>query len=182
MFAGDEEALHQSLRRLGELIGVLEANPEAAASKSARELVSLILDLHSIGLAKLTAILTNEDGGASTIARLIEDDQVRAMLLLHGLHPDDLETRVHRAIERLRPHLGVHGLRVEILDIARGVVKLRLHASGGAAAKASTLLTLPSVIEDAIVDAAPDVDEVLIEGLNPGSGAAAINAAEDHRP
>jgi hypothetical protein len=178
MSAGDEQRLDRSLRRIEELIGVLEADPEAAASVSARELVSLILDLHSIGLAKLTAILTNEDGGASTIARLVEDDQVRAMLLLHGLHPDDLETRVHRAIERLRPHLGVHGFRVEILEIARGVVRLRLNASAGVAAKASMLLTLPSEIEDVIVEAAPDVDEVIIEGLDLGGGVTAANTAE----
>jgi Fe-S cluster biogenesis protein NfuA len=178
----DKQGLHQSLRRLEELIGVLEAQPEAAASESARELISLILNLHGLGLAKLMAILTKAEGGATTIAQLIEDDQVRAMLLLHGLHPDDLETRVHRAVDRLRPHLGVHGLRLEILEIARGVVQLRLKVTGGAAVKASTLWTLPGEIEDAIVEAAPDVDRVVIEGLDLRSGVAAVNAGEDHRP
>jgi Fe-S cluster biogenesis protein NfuA len=104
------------------------------------------------------------------------------MLLLHGLHPEDLETRVHRAIDRLRPHLGVHGLRVETLEINRGVVQLRLNASGGIAVKASTLLTLPGEIEDAIVEAAPDVDKVVIDGLDLKGGVTAVNAGEARRP
>ena len=178
----DKQGLDQSLRRLEELIGVLEAHPEAAASESARELISLILNLHGLGLAKLMAILTKAEGGATTIAQLIEDDQIRAMLLLHGLHPDDLETRVHRAVDRLRPHLGVHGLRLEVLEIARGVVQLRLKVSGEAAVKASTLWTLPGEIEGAIVEAAPDVDRVVIDGLDLRSDVAAVNAGEDHHP
>jgi Fe-S cluster biogenesis protein NfuA len=182
MSARNKQGLDQSLRRLEELIGALEAHPEAPASESARELISLILNLHGIGLAKLMAILAKAEGGAATIARLVEDDQVRAILLLHGLHPDDMETRVHRAIDRLRPHLGVHGLRIEILEIARGVLRLRLSASGGIAVKASTLLTLPGEIEDAIVEAAPDVDKVIIDGLDLTGSIAAVNAGQDGRP
>src|SRR5215470_14300847 len=179
MASGDKQELDRALRRLEELIGVLEAHPEPAASRSARELVSLVLNLHGIGLAKLTSILVKSDAGAASIARLIEDDHVRAMLLLHGLHPDDLETRVRQAVERLRPHLGVHGIRVELLGVARGIVQLRLHPSDGVAVKASTLLTLPGEIEDAIMEVAPDVDKVLIEGFEPPGGLVAVNAGRD---
>jgi Fe-S cluster biogenesis protein NfuA len=182
MSSSDKQGLDQSLRRLEELIRVLEAHPDAPASESARELISLILNLHGIGLAKLMATLTKAEGGTTTIARLVEDDQVRAMLLLHGLHPEDLETRVYRAIERLRPHLGVHGLRVEILGIDRGTVQVRLKASGDVAVKASALLTLPAEIEDAIVEAAPDVDKVVISGLDIRGGVAAVNAGADRHP
>jgi hypothetical protein len=168
--------LNQALRRLEELIRVLEANPAAAACQSARELVSLVLNLHGIGLAKLIAILTKSEGSAACIARPVEDDNVRAMLLLHGLHPDDLEIRVRRAVERLRPHLGVHGIRVELLGIASGIVQLRLQPSGGVAAKASTLLRLQGEIEDAILEAAPDVDKVLIDGFDLPGGVAEVNA------
>jgi Fe-S cluster biogenesis protein NfuA len=177
MAADDRQELVQALRRLEELIVALEAHPEAAASVSARELVSLVLNLHGIGLAKLMAILAKSEGGAASIARLAEDDNVRAMLLLHGLHPDDLETRVVRAVERLRPHLAVCGIRVEILGITRGIVQLRLHPSGGIAVKASILLTLPDEIEDAIVEAAPDIEKVLIDGFHLKGGVGAQNMA-----
>jgi Fe-S cluster biogenesis protein NfuA len=108
----------------------------------------------------------------------VENEQVQAMLLLHGLHPDDLETRVRRAVDRLRPHLGVHGLRLHVVEIASGIVRLRLHGSGAAAIKAPLLWTLPGEIEGAVVEAAPDVEKVLIDGLDLAEPAAEVRAAE----
>jgi hypothetical protein len=103
---------------------------------------------------------------------------VRAMLLLHGLHPDDFETRVRQAVDRLRPHLGVYGLRLDVVEIARSTVRLRVHGSGAATIKAPLVWTLPGEIEDAVVEAAPDVDRILIDGLDLQEAAAAARAAE----
>ena len=58
MATAERQELNQALRRLEQLVGVLETNPEQAVTQSARELVSLVLNLHGIGLAKLLAILT----------------------------------------------------------------------------------------------------------------------------
>lgn len=174
--AADDD-IDQSVRRLEELIAALDAHPDPTAREPARELVALVLDLHGIGLAKLMAILAREPGSASTMARLVEDDQVRAMLLLHGLHPEDMETRVRKAVDRLKPQLGVLGLRLDLVSIERGVVRLRVLSGDGPAPKASLMLTLPEEIEDAIMAAAPDAEDVLIEGLQP-QGSFAANAAE----
>jgi hypothetical protein len=135
--------------RLEELIRALDAHTNPAAKETARELLTLVLDLHGMGLAKLMGIATTAEGGTAILARLVDDEQVRAMLLLHGLHPDDLKTRVRRAVDRLRPHLGVHGLRLDVVEIASGTVRLRLHGSGAATIKAPLLWTLPGEIEDA---------------------------------
>jgi hypothetical protein len=167
-----------ALRRLEELIRALDAHTDPAAKETARELLTLVLDLHGMGLAKLMGIVTTAEGGTAVLARLVDDEQVRAMLLLHGLHPDDLETRVRRAVDRLRPHLGVHGLRLDVVEIASGTVRLRLHGSGAATIKAPLLWTLPGEIEDAVVEAAPDVEKILIDGLVPQEAAAAVRAAE----
>jgi hypothetical protein len=40
------------------------------------------------------------------------------------------------------------------------------------------LWTLPGEIEDAVVEAAPDVEKILIDGLAPQDAAAAVRAAE----
>ncbi|MDQ6869003.1 MAG: NifU family protein [Pseudomonadota bacterium] len=178
MSAGNREDPQQALHRLEELIRALDGHTDPAAKETARELLTLVLDLHGIGLAKLMGIVTTAEGGTAILARLVENEQVQAMLLLHGLHPDDLETRVRRAVDRLRPHLGVHGLRLDVVEIARGTVRLRLHGSGAATIKAPLLWTLPGEIEDAVVEAAPDVEKILIDGLVPQEAAAAVRAAE----
>ncbi|MGO9232710.1 MAG: hypothetical protein ACLP4V_00940 [Methylocella sp.] len=178
MPTGNGEDAQQALRRLQELIRVLDAHPDPAAKETTRELLALVLDLHGIGLAKLMGIVTAAEDGTSILARLVEDKQVQAMLLLHGLHPDDLETRVRRGVDRLRPHLGVHGLRLDVVEIANGTVRLRVHGSGAAAIQAPLLWTLPGEIEDAVVEAAPDVEKILIDGLDRLGVAAAVRAAE----
>jgi len=178
MSTGNGEDPQHALNRLQELIRVLDAHPDPAAKETTRELLALVLDLHGIGLAKLMGVVTTAEGGTSILARLVEDKQVQAMLLLHGLHPDDLETRVRRAVDRLRPHLGVHGLRLDIVEIASGTVRLWVHGSGGAMIKAPLLWTLPGEIEDAVVEAAPDVENVLIDGLDRLGAPAAVRAAE----
>jgi Fe-S cluster biogenesis protein NfuA len=165
MAKSEGETLREGLRRLEELIVSLDSYPDPAASEPARELVSLVLDLHGIGLAALMAIVAKADRDGAILAQLVENEKVRAMLLLHGLHPDDLETRVRRAVERLRPHLGVHGLRLEVAGIDKGTVRLSLWGDGGAVADGPLLWSLPGEIEAAIVETAPDVEEVVIEGL-----------------
>jgi len=178
MSTGHCEDPQHALNRLQELIRVLDTHPDPSAKETTRELLALVLDLHGIGLAKLMGIVTVAEDGTSILARLVEDKQVEAMLLLHGLHPDDLETRVRHAVDRLRPHLGVHGLRLDVVEIASGTVRLRVHGRGAAMIKAPLLWMLPGEIEDAVVEAAPDVEKVLIDGLDRLGVAAAVRAAE----
>ncbi len=178
MSARHGEEPQQALNRLGELIRALDAHHGTAAKETARELLALVLDLHGIGLAKLMGIVTAAEGGTAILARLVENEQVQAMLLLHGLHPDDLETRVRRVVDRLRPHLGVHGLRLDVVEIASGTVRLRLHGSGAASITAPLLWTLPREIEDAVLEAAPDVEKIMIDGLVPKEAARPIRPAK----
>jgi hypothetical protein len=178
MTAGNGEDPRQAVNRIEELIRALDTHPDPAARETARELLALVLDLHGIGLAKLMGIVAAAEGGTAILARMVADKQVRAMLLLHGLHPDDFETRVRQAVDRLRPHIGVHGLRLDVVEIARRTVRLRVHGSGATTIKAPLLWTLPGEIEDAVVEAAPDVDRILIDGLDLQEAAAAARAAE----
>lgn len=173
--SGEEKREQEAaLRRLEELIGALDEHPDPAAREPARELVELVLDLHGVALAKLMGVVAAAEGGTAILARLAEDDQVKSMLLLHGLHPERLDVRIRKAVERLTPHLGVHGLRLEVVEIAKGTARLRVRPGNGGTVKASLLWTLPSEIEDVIVEAAPDIEKVVIEGLDaPGAVAMA---------
>jgi hypothetical protein len=183
--SGNEKREQEAaLRRLEQLISALDEHPDPAARNPARELVELVLDLHGVGLAKLLATVAAADGGATILARLADDDQVRSLLLLHGLHPEDLESRVRKAVDRLRPHLGIHGLRLEVAEIVGGVARLRVYQSS-VAVNASLLWSLPGEIEDAIIEAAPDIENIVIEGLDMPSAVAMARASarrgEDER-
>lgn len=163
MSGGDKRDVDAALRHMEDLIEKLDQLGDPAGRGPARELVEVILDLHGVALARLLSVVASADGGSTILARLAEDDRVQPLLLLHGLHPDDMETRVRRAAERLTPHLGVHGLRLEVEQIANGTARLRMLPSNGATVKPSLLWTLPMEIERAIIEAAPELDEVVID-------------------
>lgn len=148
--------------RIEQAIGALDALSDPRAREQAKELVQVVLDLHGAGLARALELLsTAGEAGQKILDCLADDEQVRGLLLLHGLHPHDLESRVERAVEKMRPFLGTHGLRLEILAASEEMVRLQLH--GDWQGKAAN--TLKQDIETAILDAAPDVETVEVEGL-----------------
>ena len=138
------------LRGVGERIEtLLEASSSGGvvARERAEELVRLVADLYGGGLARMMDILY--DLGALTdevLAGFAADDLVASLLLVHGLHPDDVGTRVERALDTVRPYLGSHGGDVELLGITdAGVV---------AAAAARHLRRLRVVVGDHVVGGA----------------------------
>jgi Fe-S cluster biogenesis protein NfuA len=91
------------------------------------------------------------------------DDLVSSLLLLYGLHPLDLPTRIFQALEKTRPYLHSHGGNVEFVRLSdAGAVTLRLGGSCNSCAPSAA--TLQSAVEQAIYDAAPDVTVIVIEG------------------
>ena len=72
----------------------------------------LVTDLYGAGLERLLEIL--HDAGrldAEVLAEIADDDVVASLLLVHGLHPYDLPTRVERALAAVRPDLRGPGRR-----------------------------------------------------------------------
>jgi len=155
----DPHSLERDPGRIEELIRALEALSDTRAREQAKELVQVVLDLHGAGLARLIELTTTTGAAGQTLLdAFADDDQVRSLLLLHGLHPRDLESRVERAVEKMHPFLGTHGLRLELLQSGEELVRLKLH--GNWQDKKLSAKTLKRDIE-----AAPDAARVEVEGL-----------------
>ena len=93
-----------------------------------------------------------------------EDRLAGSLLMLYGLHPQDLETRVRRALDRASVKLHSHGGRLELVDITDGVVTLKLHGI----AERSAATAAKAAIDAEIYASAPDV--VSIRGLEMFAG------------
>jgi Fe-S cluster biogenesis protein NfuA/nitrite reductase/ring-hydroxylating ferredoxin subunit len=103
--------------------------------------------------------------------RLAGDELVASLLAVHGLHPDDVDTRVARALDGVRPYLGSHGGDVELLGVTDdGVVRLRMLGSCDGCPSSSVTLTL--AVETAIQRAVPEVSAIEVE--EPTAAAAVI--------
>jgi Fe-S cluster biogenesis protein NfuA/nitrite reductase/ring-hydroxylating ferredoxin subunit len=139
------------------------ADPRTAAV--AEELVGLVVQLYGAGFAQVVAILKEIGPEGSTVMdRLIADPLLESLLLLHGLHPMDVDTRIQQALDRVRPYLGSHAGGVEYLGVdSDGVARLRLE--GSCHGCPSSTVTVSLAIETAVREAAPEVEQVVVEGM-----------------
>jgi Fe-S cluster biogenesis protein NfuA len=150
------------------LISQVAAFPDAAARTQMQELVRALLDLYGDALARMLELTAEApSAGDSLIEAFASDELVRSLLLLHGLHPLDTETRVRRAVDDARAYVERHGGSVELLGIVDDVARVRLR-SGGASCSASAQ-QLQDTVEALIYAAAPELEEVRIEGSIPSS-------------
>jgi len=159
----EEKAFRRLSQRIEGLIARIEAAPDPGVRADALELTRSLMELHGAGLDRMMGIVSR--AGASGHALMDDfagDDLVAGLLLLYGLHPHDLETRVMKALDETRPYLQSHGGDVELLGVTDGTVRLRL--AGSCRSCSSSTMTLKLAIESAIYGAAPDVTEIVTEG------------------
>lgn len=160
----EEKDLQRQIQRIEELVGKIETLADPDAQANARELVQSLMDLHGAGIERmLEKIADSGPSGMQIIDDLARDALVSSLLLLYGLHPLDLETRVMQALDKVRPYLQSHGGNVELLGVDEGVLRLRLE--GSCHGCASSAQTLKLAIEEAIYEAAPDVTGLQVDGV-----------------
>jgi Fe-S cluster biogenesis protein NfuA/nitrite reductase/ring-hydroxylating ferredoxin subunit len=156
--------------RVEELLGTLRSSGNSAAAPAAEELVRILLGLYGDGLGHIMATL-HESGaaGAAVLDKLLADPLVESLLVLHDLHPLDVDARIQQALDRVRPYLGSHAGGVEYLGVTDdGVAHLRLE--GSCHGCPSSTVTVKLAIQGAIEAAAPEVTEVMVEGVSEPAG------------
>jgi Fe-S cluster biogenesis protein NfuA len=132
----DADAVEQRLRRLDGVLAQLEQIPGRTA-ELAMGAVELLLDVY---------------------AELTEDDLVRHLLVLHGLHPDPPRERVGRAVAELGAVVARHGATVELVGVDDGHVHIGVSgASSGCGSSAAGPVGLEDAVRDCLAAAAPEL-------------------------
>jgi len=162
----DAREFHERLQRLDSLLNEVERFADPSARSHTREIVQAVLELHGAGLERILGHVRDAGGaGAAALDTCARDEVVGGLLLLHNLHPLGLEARVLQALEQVRPALQLHHGNVELIDVAGGVVRLRL--LGSCHGCPSSAVTMKQTIEEAILARAPDVTAVKVEDETP---------------
>ncbi len=162
MASADSNDFRRRMQRLEASIEEFERLPDANLRARVQEIVRTLIDLHGEGLERiLDRVADAGDVGLAAIDDLGRDELVAGLLLLHGLHPLDLETRVRQALEKVRPYLRSHGGNVEIVQISETSVRLRLQGSCHSCPSSAT--TMKTTIEEAIYQAAPDLQTIEVD-------------------
>lgn len=160
---------HSNVRQVGDRIEVLlgelrsQASPEVGAK--IEEVVGLLVELYGAGLERILEVV-NEDAEAAAplLKRFTDDKFIESLLVLHGIHPVDVDTRIEAALDQARPYLGSHAGGVEYLGVDDdGVAHLKLE--GSCHGCPSSTVTVKLTLEQAIAEAAPEVVRVQVEGV-----------------
>jgi Fe-S cluster biogenesis protein NfuA len=152
----------QRIEQIETLIQSIEQSADPTTRACAQALIQAVLDLHGAGFSRIREQLGEAgEPGRSLLDAMARDDLVGSLLMLHGLHPLDLESRVQQALESVRPFLHTHGGEVELVGVVDGVVRLRMQ--GSCKGCPSSADTLKNRVEEAIVAAAPDATSIEVE-------------------
>ena len=150
---------HEALiDRVQRLTGELEGIADPGARDIAEQLMAAMLELYGEGLERILELV-----GEDAARDLADDGVVASLLLIHDLFPVPLEERVNEALDSVRPYMASHGGDVELLALDDGVVTLRL--TGSCNGCAASTATLELAIEKALMDAAPDLAGLEVEGV-----------------
>ncbi len=145
-------------QRIEGLLGELSGTGDPRLADAAEELVRLLMQLYGSGLSRVMELAALPGDGAGLVSRIIDDELLSSLLVLHDLHPIPLAERVTRAIDKVRPYLGSHGGGVQVEAIEDGVVRLRME--GSCSGCPSSAITLNYALERAILEAAPEIARV----------------------
>lgn len=150
--------------RVERLLGDLSTTADPVVAEKAEELARSLVELYGAGLERMVEIVAERPGGADTVAAFADDVFVASLLVLHDLHPVPVTDRVQRALDGVRPYLGSHAGGVDFLGIdEHGVARLALQGSCDGCP--SSLVTVKLAIERAIIEAAPELTGIEVEGV-----------------
>ena len=156
MTAATAPDAEQAGRRVEELLDRLAASGDREVCGAAEDLVRALMDFYGAGLARVVALLGQTEPKA--LERLLRDEPVSAMLVLHDLHPEPLAERITRALDSLP------GRPVELVgfDADTGTLRVRSTDAGGCGCPSSSGSARQSV-EDALACFATEVRSVELE-------------------
>jgi Fe-S cluster biogenesis protein NfuA len=159
-----DAAFQKQIQRMGELVEQLESGADPSVRAMAKELLQSLMSLHGAAIERILEIAFEEaEPGAAIIRKCGNDELVSSVLLLHGLHPEPLDARVARALEKSRSFLESQSASAELISIQQdGTVRVRLEVKSSGGCGSSGAL-VKSTLEAALQNAAPDAASIVVE-------------------
>ncbi|MFI1381906.1 hypothetical protein [Embleya sp. NPDC020886] len=142
--------------RVEEILAGLDERDDPAVRAVTEDLVRALMDFYGAGLTRLAALLRAAGAAGRTV---LADELVTGLLVLHDLHPDDVDTRIARGLTAVADHPA------EVLgfDATSGTLRLRVAAESSGCGCGSTAGTAREAIEAALACHAPEVAALDLE-------------------
>jgi Fe-S cluster biogenesis protein NfuA len=157
-----QKEVESQIESIDKMVRALEEAKDPVLSANAKELVQALMTLHGACLERMLEVVGQSgDAAKSIIDTFARDGVVKSVLLLYGLHPVDIKTRIVDALEKMRRS---HSGTVTFVGIDDGgLVTLRME--GKTEGCGSSASVLKQAVEQVIYEAAPDISGIVIEGF-----------------
>ncbi|MGW0710887.1 hypothetical protein ACWD4G_33865 [Streptomyces sp. NPDC002643] len=141
-------------RRVEEILDRMATSGDPAVTVAAEELVRTLMDFYGAGLARMLHLLSSAPGEPT--AKLLGDELVASLLVLHDLHPEDRDTRIARALDSVRD------LTLELVEFEEfsSTLRVRARADSGCCGAGTDPR---QAVEAALACFAPEVVTVEVE-------------------
>ena len=160
------------LARLDQLLEGMESAP-GPTTRSAVDVVRLLTEVYGEALAR---VMDHADGQLAE--RLADDELLGHLLVLHSIHPEPVERRAARAVERLRPAVQERGGDVEWAGVEGEVGRVRLTAGsrvrltagggcGSGCGDGGGTTDVSAAVRAAVLAVAPELSAVEPEQVTP---------------
>jgi len=165
----DNSEFQAHTEQIERLVARVSTLADEGARAAALDLLQSLMGLHGAVISRIVEVLNDSgESGRAALARLGSDPLVCGLLVLYGVHPVSLEERVARAINSVSPKLRKQGGSVELQGVAELVVRVKVESSGHGCGSSPD--ALKTTVEQAIFEAAPEVTEIVVEGLTTSGG------------
>src|SRR5579884_308563 len=117
-------------RRLQELIEQIQSQPNPAARVLLQDCLQSLLAFYGDGLSRIVGRLQHSGAdGEKILQGMLQDQAISGLVLIHGLHPVGLETRLRDALEKVRPYMKSHGGNIELLGLENDIARVKLEGT-----------------------------------------------------
>jgi Fe-S cluster biogenesis protein NfuA len=164
----------QQAETIERLVVKLDTAADPLLKAVAKDLVQALMALHGAAFERALELLHELGNPGGIIERLGRDELVASVLLLYGLHPEDMRARILSALENIRPGLNKQNASAELVGLDdAGAVTIHFQVKAGSCG--STPGSVRSRIEAAVQNAAPDASSITLKDVGiPSSGAAFV--------
>ncbi len=140
-----------------QIVSRIEELLEEAGGGPAEELVRMLMQLYGAGLERIVEMVKASECSDRLASELARDKLVGSLLLLHDLHPMDPEVRLREMLAQLEGSFDSH---FQLEAVENGVARIRVDKNGSPLPRG-----MGEVIERAVLDVAPELAGVAVEGL-----------------
>ncbi len=160
-----QKEVESQIESIDKMVRALEEAKDPVLRANAKELVQALMALHGACLERMLEVVGQSGvSGKSIIDTFARDGVVKSMLLLYGLHPIDIKTRVLEALEKVRASVRSSARTVSFVGIDHaGMVTLRMEGKREGCGSPDS--AVKQAVEQAIYEAAPDISGIVIEGF-----------------